>query len=110
MSWKSQDLKIVKKPKLMVSVSEIALAVIREQSSDGISANGEQKTIDWRDSGQLMDTAGADDNGNIVFPQPYSGIVNERFPFADIAPQSKNEYETRLQPVIQEGLVFDKEG
>lgn len=110
MSFKSQKMLIKLGPKVLVDVGQAALETIKEQASQGVSSTGEQLDIDWRDSGQLMDTAGVNDEGQVQWPAPHAEIVNERFPFAGIAPQYQDNFERRLEPILQAGLVFEKEG
>lgn len=110
MKWKSQNLQIKLGPKVLVDVGQAFLDTIKDQAKDGVTATGEQKEIDWRRSGQLMDTAGVSDEGQVQFPVPYAEIVNDRYPFLGIAPQSQDALNVRLQPVLQAGLVFEKEG
>ena len=108
MSFKSQGLKITLRPETMQDVGQAALATIREQCEAGVSANGEDLGIDWRKSGQLLNSAGVDDQGAVVFPAPHAEVVNARFPFADIAPQFVEAYHKRLEPVLEAGMIFEK--
>ncbi len=110
MSFKSQKLKIQLGPKVLVDVGQAALETIKEQTSEGVSSNGETHDFDWRKSGQLMDTAEVSDDGVLQWPAPHAEIVEARFPFAGIAPQYQENFNKRLQPILQAGLVFEKEG
>lgn len=110
MRWVPQKLQIKLAPKVLVDVGQAALEVIKEQTSDGTTSTGERLAIDWRRSGDLMDTAFVSDEGSIQFPVPYAEIVNERFPFAGIAPQYQDTCDKKLEPILQAGLVFEKEG
>lgn len=108
MGFKAQPLKIKLNPKVLIDVGQAALETIKEQTQAGVSSKGEQLDIDWRDTGQLMDTAGVNDEGQIQWPAPHAEIVNNRFPFEDVAPQYKDTYDKKLQPILEAGLVFEK--
>lgn len=108
--WKPQNLKIKLGPKVLVDVGQAFLDTIKDQASLGESATGETLDIDWRESGQLMDTAQVSDEGQLQFPVPYAELVNNKYPFLGIAPQAQDTLNARLQPVLQAGLVFEKEG
>jgi hypothetical protein len=109
MNFKSHGLKIVLPPKALIEVGEAALETIKEQCNEGVTATGAQTEIDWRRSGDLLDTAGVTDEGALVFPVPYAEVVNNRHPFLGIAPQYQQVYDDKLSPILQENLEFEKE-
>jgi hypothetical protein len=109
MKFTSHDLKIKLSPKVLIDVGAAALETIKEQCNEGVTATGTQTDLDWSDSGTLLDTAGVTDEGAIVFPAPYAELVNDQHPFLGIAPQYQQVYDDKLRPILEAGLVFEKE-
>lgn len=109
MKFKSHGLQIKLSPKVLIDVGQAALETIKDQCNEGVTASGVQTDLDWHKSGTLLDTAGVTDEGALVFPAPYAEIVNEAHPFLGIAPQYQQVYNDKLSPILEAGLIFEKE-
>jgi hypothetical protein len=109
MSFKNKGLKITFKPELMPEVGAAALEVIKGQCAQGLSSEGESLNVDWHKSGALLDTARVNEAGGVEFTVPYAKVLNARYTFAGVAPQMVPVYESKLAPLIRDGLIFKEE-
>jgi len=92
-------------PEGKVKINELILETIRQQTSKGISSTGEQTKLDWKESGRLLSDVTVSESG-VNFNAPYAGYVNDKHPFAGIAPQSMSEFNRKLSIILNQYSRF----
>ena len=110
MSWLPKDEEIDFEDGALILTSQAFVETIVEQCGLGLNANGESVEIDWRRSGKMLANYTIAQDGTIEWLEPYAEWVNDKQPFAGIAPRMQPELEEKLQPVLDRALVFKKKG
>ena len=84
--------------------AEAVREVIRQQSGNGISANGApfptgvtKNPLTMYDTGRMQDNDVVVTPGQIKYSAPYANDVNDKYDWAGVSPQYMTEVERRLQ-------------
>jgi hypothetical protein len=95
-------------PKGQTDLARLALEFMERQASAGVSATGAPHPpgVDLHDTGRLWRDVVLY-SGSVRFQAPYSGVVNARYPFNNIAPQFHEEFLQRAAEIMRRELVAE---
>jgi len=90
-------------------VMQIILDKIREDTRRGIGSDGTRDIrfpahVDLYDTGELMDTAKAE-QGRIIWPAAHAKKVNSIWPFNRLSPRQKKEVIPFIKPIIAKLII-----
>lgn len=120
----SREVEIFIPEDVLVEIGTLILEEIRKNAKSGIDAQGKVrkdskgKKIDWRDSGQMLDDARADDKlpgllqnksaqeVAVVFFAEYASFVNDQYPFLGLNPGSLERVTQKIQRLLEQKAVL----